>query len=342
MNALSRLQRLDLHSLHLFATVAKDGSISRAAERHHIAASALSRRLADLERAVGAPLLVRSPKGVLVTAVGRVVLQHAERIHDELRCLLDDATAALEAQVTVRLCASHSVACGVLPELLRAFQPSAEHVRVEISEADSSDVVAACADGAADIGIGLGVRAPLPESVESWTLWMDRLQVLMREDHLLARAHGVRFEQVLAFPLIGSNPAGPLFELLRQQAALLGQVFVAGVTASSFTGAGRLAEAGLGLAIMPGTATPATLEAPLVRQPLLESWAVRPLKVYASRRRAVEAGCSALLTHLRRQAQLTSTLRQDRESLVPAPRLEPQFSVATLPPIHCSPTVGGV
>jgi DNA-binding transcriptional LysR family regulator len=308
------MHRLDLHSLRLFAAVVKDGSISRAAERSHIAASALSRRLADLEHIVGAPLFTRSRKGIAITEVGRVVLQHAERIHDELRHLLDAAAALQAAQTTVRLHASHSVIGGVLPELLRAFQPIAENVRVEISEANSMEVVTACADGFADIGIGLGVLTAVPGTVESWTLAIDRLQVVLHEDHLLARARGVSFAQALAFPLIGSDPAGALCALLQRQAQQLGLEYGVQISACNFSAACRLAESGLGLAIMPGTAIPVDLAPPLVHRPLTDTWADRPLNLYASRKRARSAGTTALLQHLRRRFQAVRVLRDEVEA----------------------------
>lgn len=63
--------RIDPYSMELFLATAREGSIARAAKREHIAPSALSRRIADLELAIGLPLLVRSPSGVELTEAGR-------------------------------------------------------------------------------------------------------------------------------------------------------------------------------------------------------------------------------------------------------------------------------
>lgn len=333
MNTLARIHRLDLHSLRLFSIVARDGSISRTAERNHIAASALSRRLSELEHVVGAPLLVRSRKGVEATELGRLVLQHAERIQEELRSLMENADALNDAQTTLRLCASHSVVGGVLPALLRAFNPGKEHVRVEISESSSFGAMEACAIGHADVGVGLGVRIPKPDSVESWTLWTDRLQVVLREDHFLARTSGLRWEQVLAFPIVSSNPAGLLFQQLQQEAIALGLNFNAHVTASNFSAACQLAESGLGVAVMPATAIPERLGPHLVQRPLLEFWASRPLVVYVNRKSHSARGVSALVQHVRGRAKQILGSRKDEEIAYPFPRLEPQFTVATIHPV---------
>ena len=60
----SFVRRIDLMSLQLFVAVCELGSIGRAAEREFIAASAVSKRLSDLEAATGTTLLYRHSRGV--------------------------------------------------------------------------------------------------------------------------------------------------------------------------------------------------------------------------------------------------------------------------------------
>ena len=57
-------RRIDLTSLQLFVAVCELGSIGKAAEREFIAASAVSKRLSDLEATLGTALLYRHPRGV--------------------------------------------------------------------------------------------------------------------------------------------------------------------------------------------------------------------------------------------------------------------------------------
>src|SRR5580765_251145 len=66
----SPVHRIDPVSLQLFLAVVREGSIKRAAETEHIAQSALSRRMGDLEHSLGVPLLSRSPMGVQLTEAG--------------------------------------------------------------------------------------------------------------------------------------------------------------------------------------------------------------------------------------------------------------------------------
>ena len=71
------MRDLDLTSLRLFVTVCDTGNMSRAAEKANMVASAVSKRLAQLEATVGASLLTRRKHGVVPTAAGETLLEHA-------------------------------------------------------------------------------------------------------------------------------------------------------------------------------------------------------------------------------------------------------------------------
>ena len=62
--------RHDLVTLQLFQTVAQTGSIAGAATRHNMVASAVSKRISDLEAQIGTPLFYRKRRGVELTAAG--------------------------------------------------------------------------------------------------------------------------------------------------------------------------------------------------------------------------------------------------------------------------------
>src|SRR4029079_2377793 len=72
--------RVDFVTLRLFCAVARSGSITKGAQACHLALSAASRRLADLEAASGTRLLDRRAQGIVLTPAGHVALQHATRL----------------------------------------------------------------------------------------------------------------------------------------------------------------------------------------------------------------------------------------------------------------------
>ncbi|MEJ8294264.1 LysR family transcriptional regulator [Delftia tsuruhatensis] len=292
--------RIDPYSVRLFIAAAKAGSMLRAAEQEHIAPSALGRRLADLEHAFGTPLLIRSPRGVALTDAGRLVLERGERLDDELQALVRDVqTLGGEVRGTVRLYANMSAVIGFLPERLRDFMARHPAVQVSLQEHDTRDVLRACLDDLADVGVGVDV--PVPAGLDSWPFAADPLQVVLPAGHALAQRQSLGFAQALEHPLIGVNAGGALDRTLHERAAALGRPLVPAVCVSSFDAVCRMVEAGLGLAVIPRSAAAAYAGSPrFVRLPLDEPWAARELRLYALRKLPRPRAAEALVEALRR------------------------------------------
>jgi hypothetical protein len=147
-------RRIDLTSLQLFVAVCELGSIGRAAEREFIAASAVSKRLSDLEATVDTALLYRHSRGVTLTPAGESLLHHArnvlyglERMQGELSEYADGVRGH------VRMHANMSAIVQFLPEDLGAFAREHSQIKIDLQEHLSPDVLSAVAEGTADIGI---------------------------------------------------------------------------------------------------------------------------------------------------------------------------------------------
>jgi len=291
-------RRIDPYSVRLFVSAARAGSIVRAAQQEHIAPSALSRRLADLEHAFGTPLLIRSPRGIALTNAGRMVLARGEKFDDELQSLVRDVQSmGDEVRGTVRLYANMSAVIGFLPERLRSFMQKYPGVAVSLLEKDTPEVIRACLDDLADVGVGVDV--PVPAGLDAWPFASDPLQVVVRKDNSLARRKSLGFVQALEHSLIGVHQGGALDRSLHERAAALQRPFSPTVSVSSFDAVCRMVEAGLGIAIIPRSAAAAYAGNPrFARLALDEPWAARELRVYALRKsprpRAVAAMIEAL------------------------------------------------
>ncbi len=85
---------MDLRQLRYFVGIAQAGSLSRAADRLHVAQSALSHHLASLETELARPLVVRGPKGIVLTEAGNVLYRHAEAILRQVECAKQHAMSA--------------------------------------------------------------------------------------------------------------------------------------------------------------------------------------------------------------------------------------------------------
>ena len=76
--------RPDLTTLRMFLAVYRQGNMTKAAEREHIAPSAISKRIQDLELAIGAPLFYRHARGMTATPAGEALARHTAELFDDV------------------------------------------------------------------------------------------------------------------------------------------------------------------------------------------------------------------------------------------------------------------
>ncbi len=295
---LKPLPRIDVYSVRLFIALAQEGSIARAAQREHIAASALSRRLADLEHALGTPLVIRSARGVELTDAGRHLFERGQHVEQEL-LRLGQEVRDLGGRVSgrVRLHANPSSIVGFLPERLRRFCDLYPDVNVELAEQRSREVIRACLDGTADVGVA--VATDVTPGLQTWPLVTDPLVVLLPADHALASRKAMRFLDVLRHGLVGVHLGGAMDQAMREAAHGHGLPFQTRISVESFDAACRMVQAGLGLAILPTSAASAFAgTSGFVLRQLQEPWAHRELWIYALQKHPRPRAVDALIDQL--------------------------------------------
>jgi DNA-binding transcriptional LysR family regulator len=123
----------DVNSLMIFVQVVEANSFSEAARRLEMPTSTVSRRIADLEDALGVRLIERSTRSLRLTDVGSEVLEHAQR-SAEISEAIDNIASNHLSKVsgTLRLSAPPSISDSLLAPLVNAFQTSYPDVRVQI------------------------------------------------------------------------------------------------------------------------------------------------------------------------------------------------------------------
>jgi LysR family hca operon transcriptional activator len=197
---------MELRHLRYFVAVAEEGSLTVAAQKRlHTAQPSLSRQIHDLELELGVQLLIRGPRGIELTASGRVFLDHA-------RVALLQVEAAGEAARRAARPATTSFAIGFLtgyemdwlPALmgiLRAELPSTE---VIIHSQDSPDLAAGLIRGKIDLAF-LRPEKQAP-GLKFRPLRKDPLIVLMPRDHALAARNSIRPQDLAGEIFIGVSP----------------------------------------------------------------------------------------------------------------------------------------
>ncbi|MFB8118131.1 LysR family transcriptional regulator [Streptomyces sp. NPDC055962] len=184
---------MELRTLRYFVAVAEELHFGRAATRLHMSQPPLSRAIKQLEADVGALLLTRSPTGVTLTPVGRVLL-------DEARALLDHAD-----RVRVRVSAAAGTATitvGILGDgtdpgvsrLATAYRRNHPGIEIRIRDTDLTDPTCGLRAGLVDVAL---TRAPFDETALTVReLRSDPVGVVLRADDPLARRETLRLAEL--------------------------------------------------------------------------------------------------------------------------------------------------
>jgi DNA-binding transcriptional LysR family regulator len=267
---------LDLVTFRVFVAAVEERSLARAAAREHLALSALSRRISELEARSGVALLLRHDRGVEPTAAGEALVAQLRNVFT----LLDRIVADLDAfrggaRGHVRVHAHMSAMAGSLPEVLARFIVAHPGIEVVLEEYTSIEILHAVQTGTADVGVLSGAMQTGALHVVPWH--NDRLVVVLPHQHALLEREHLRLADLLDEPFVGMQYDSALQRLYRHQAEALGFPLHQRAHASSFESVRRMVEAGLGIAILPSvTVEPFTQSMRIAMRPLDEEWAVRP------------------------------------------------------------------
>lgn len=291
--------RFDLRDLELFVAVADAGSIARAAERSHTVASAVSKRISDLEGNVGTPLLSRGAKGVELTAAGhallaraRVLLHQAKQLDDEMR------RHASGARGYVRVFANISSMVEFLPAALASFAAKHPDIHVHVEEHVSTAIATAVADNSADLGIIS--EQPAIDGLTALPFRKDELVVVLQPAHALAKRPSLQLADIAELPFIGLHADSSLHHLLTRAAIESGFTLNSRMHVTSFDAACAMVAAGLGVSVVPrATSTPYIQSLALAAIPLTDPWAARQLFLCTRTGGELHPAARILLAHLR-------------------------------------------
>jgi LysR family transcriptional regulator, cyn operon transcriptional activator len=249
---------MTVDELESFVCIATGSGFTTASRTLHRSQPAISRRIRQLESSLDAKLFERVGRRSVLTEAGRALLPHAEAalaaIRDAERAVRGVAATA-EAPRSLQLAMVGTLADSHIVDTLRAFRARHGDVGVELRTATSREVSGLVRRGEADLGLRY-FTDPDPK-LECIPLGAEELFVVVPAGHRI-RARRVRDlgafadEPWLAFP---PDPRHP--ESSGQQ--LVSRLLAAGVSSpritpvDSLTAQKRLVEAGLGIALLPGS-----------------------------------------------------------------------------------------
>ena len=244
---------LDFERLKAFRAVAQERSFSRGAKRIFRTQPAVSQSVAALERQVGQRLFDRLGRRVQLTPAGETLLTHVQ----EAFRTLENAQAQLDAlgglkRGMLRIGASDTTTCYLLPQVLRVFRERHPGVEIIISNRPSPGVVQQVVAREVDLGlVTLPVRHPGVAVREA----AEREDVLIcAPDHRLTLRRRARLEDAVRYPLLlldrGSSTRS-FIDARLQAAGLAPQV---AMELASIEVIKRLVQLDLGVSIVPRVA----------------------------------------------------------------------------------------
>jgi DNA-binding transcriptional LysR family regulator len=293
--------RFDLTDLGLFRHVVEAGSITRGAERAHLALAAASTRIRNMEDALGAALLVRSRAGATPTQAGRTLLQHARTILAQAERLREDLGAYAGGLVgQVRVLSNTNALTEFLPDTLSAFLAVHPHVSVDLQERLSDEIVGLIAEGVADIGIIAGTVDP--GRLTTYPFRTDRFVLVVARDHALARRAKIGFAEVLDYDFVGLDRASALQRFLADKAGRAGRSLRLRIQLRSFDGVCRLVERNVGVGIVPETTARWAAQTMAIHAvELTDPWALRDLTICVRDYKALPPYARQLVDHMREE-----------------------------------------
>ena len=291
-------RHVDLTSLQLFVSVCELGSIGRAAEREFIAASAVSKRMSDLEAVFRTPLLERHARGVTLTAAGESLLHHARALIyglDKMQAELGEYAEGVRGHVRVH--ASISAIVQFLPEDLGSFARAHEHIKIDLEEHLSNEVARAVQEGAADLGICY--LALEHQGLQTRPYRQDQLVLITPQQHPLAQQESIDYADALPYDQVGLHSNSSINRAMRQAALRAGQSIRLRIRVTGLDAMCRMIDNGLGVGIMPRRAFELLHGAgQLACIPLRDPWAQRQLQLVARDFSTLPQPARLLVEHL--------------------------------------------
>ena len=195
---------MELRHLRYFVAVAEALNFTKASARLRVAQPALSRQMTDLEDELGVDLMKRSPRGVTLTAEGKLFLEKTRH----LLKLADESVEQVRALARGHFGELHigyapSPTVEILPPALAAFQKAFPRVRVLLHDLSEQELIDGLRNGRLELAI-----TPRAAGFQSGGLQFEALRsypvcVAVAPTHRLARLKSITLEEAAAEPLIG-------------------------------------------------------------------------------------------------------------------------------------------
>ena len=196
---------MELRQLRYFVEVAQREHISEAADHLHVAQSAISRQIANLEDELGTPLFERIGRNVKLTPIGKIFLEHAIVALKAIDFAAKQVEEYLDpAKGTIKIGFPTSLASYVLPSVISAFKKEYPDVSFHLRQGSYKYLI----DAVKNRELNLAFLGPLPQKddeINTTLLFSESIHALLPSNHPLAKQQSInlsdlRNEKFVSFP----------------------------------------------------------------------------------------------------------------------------------------------
>ncbi len=208
---------MNLNGLRYFLEVAKCKSIRRAAERQHIAASAISRQISALEHELDCVLLDRRSDGVTLTEAGMRLWKHGLKIEAQLRLVqsdVDDLRALHRG--AIRITTVEGITENFLPDVLTEFNERYPDVVFETTVASRDETIDALDRYEADLGFVYDFSNH--HAIETLADYHQPLLPFVPEGHDLADGREIGLAELLEYDHVLPDDSFGISQLIKRVA----------------------------------------------------------------------------------------------------------------------------
>jgi LysR family transcriptional regulator, positive regulator for ilvC len=164
-----RRAQVEQRELELFLHLGRSLNYGRTSLECHVSAATLTRTIQRLEARVGARLLDRGPRGVVLTAEGRRFTAYAQKALELWADYRDASEESADLTGELRIFATVTACQTLLPDLLRPLREQHPQIRLDIRTGDAAAALARLDEGEVDAAVA-GIPKRLPQSMVTRTV----------------------------------------------------------------------------------------------------------------------------------------------------------------------------
>lgn len=187
---------MELRQIKYFIEVANREHVTDAAEALHVAQSAVSRQIANLETELGVDLFIREGRQVKLTPIGRIFLNRMEKAIN----VIDDAVQVVDEYIDPEKGMIHigfptSLSTYVLPKALYHFREEYPEAKFELHQGAYSELIESVVNGE----INIALLGPVPKGhkkIKSTILFTEDLVALLPNNHFLANRVTIKLTEL--------------------------------------------------------------------------------------------------------------------------------------------------